>query len=402
MEKYRLKNGITILFEKNSSKSVAVEIMFRVGSNYETAKEAGISHYLEHMLFEGTKKRKSSMEIANEIEKYGGEFNAYTIGDRTAYYIRIISSKFSKALEILSDMVINPVFDAKIMEKEKKVILREINMVTDDPRQHQWIMFQKNLFSRHPVRNPTYGSEKTVSSITRKMLFDYYRKHYSPDNMVVSVVGNVSNPKKEIEKYFGIMKPIDVKAREDVNESVEEKPRKFTERRKINNSYMVLGYKTVPRLHKDSYVLDIIRGILGRGQSGWMFDEIRTKRGLAYQVGVVVEHEKDYGYFAAFCGLDRKKIGKAKEIILGQFRRLEKVSRKELEEAKTYIEGNHALIYEDNHERADELAYYHTIKDAALADKYIKEIRNVSVKDVRRVTKKYLNKNYTLVAIEQK
>jgi len=148
MKKYGLDNGIKILFEKNNSKSVSVEIMFNVGSNYDPANVAGISHFLEHMLFEGTRKRDCSTKIANEIEKYGAEFNAYTTGDRTAFFIKIINKRFGKALEILSDMINNSVFDEKIMEKEKLVILKEINMVTDDPRQHQWILFQRNLFGK--------------------------------------------------------------------------------------------------------------------------------------------------------------------------------------------------------------------------------------------------------------
>src|SRR3989344_6893833 len=174
MKKYILRNGITLIHEKKSANSVAVEVMFKVGSNDETKKLAGISHFLEHMLFEGTKNRKDSREIANEIEKYGGDFNAYTTGDRTAFFIKIINKQFDIALDILSDMVKNPVFDAKIMEKEKLVVLKEINMVTDDSRLHQWILFEKSLFEKNPARNPTYGTAETVKAITRNQLVDYY------------------------------------------------------------------------------------------------------------------------------------------------------------------------------------------------------------------------------------
>ncbi|MBI2660443.1 insulinase family protein, partial [Candidatus Woesearchaeota archaeon] len=167
MEKYRLKNGIVVLFERNNSKSVAVEVMFRFGSNFEDKKTLGLAHFLEHMLFEGTKNRKDSREIANEIEKYGGEFNAYTTGDRTAFFIKIISKRFDVALDILSDMVTNPIFDNKIIEKEKQVILKEINMVTDDSRLHQWILLHKVMFEKHPVKDPTYGTVETVKSFDR-------------------------------------------------------------------------------------------------------------------------------------------------------------------------------------------------------------------------------------------
>ena len=402
MKKYTLNNGIKILFEKNNSKSVSVEVMFKVGSNYESAKIAGISHYLEHMLFEGTRKRKNSTKIANEIEKYGAEFNAYTTGDRTAFFIKIINKRFDKALEILADMMKNSVFDEKIMEKEKKVILKEINMVTDDPRQHQWILFHKNLFEKHPAGNPTYGSKETVKAINRGTLMEYFNKHYLPNNMIVSVVGNANDVKNKISKYFSDMNPGSITRRKTINEPKQNKPKKFVEKRKINNSYMVLGYKTASRLEKDSYALDVVYGILARGQSGWLFDEIRNKRGLAYQVGAMHETEKDHGYFAVYTGLDKSNIGKARKIILEQFKRLQNLGKKELEEAKTYLEGNHALVIEDNFHLADNNAYWESIKDASLAEDYIKNIKKVSINDVKRISKKYFNNNYTLVVIEQK
>ena len=402
MKKYALANGIKILFEKNNSKSVSVEVMFNVGSNYEPAKIAGISHYLEHMLFEGTKKRKNSTQIANEIEKYGAEFNAYTTGDRTAFFIKIINKRFGKALEILSDMIKNSVFDGKIMEKEKKVILKEINMVTDDPRQHQWIIFHKNLFQKHPARNPTYGSKETVKAIDRATLMNYFNKYYLPNNMIVSIVGNVGKAREQVSRYFSDMKPGKITQNNAIKEPKQNKPKKFVEKRKINNSYMVLGYKSASRLDYDSYILDVIYGILARGQSGWLFDEIRNKRGLAYQVGAMHETEKDHGYFAVYTGLDKSNIEKARKIILEQFKRLGKISRKELEEAKTYLEGNHALMIEDNFHLADNNAYWESIKDSSLAKNYIKNIKKVTADDIKRAAKKYFNDNYTLIVIEQK
>jgi|TARA_B100001971_G_scaffold215174_1_gene258879 predicted Zn-dependent peptidase len=401
MQKYRLKNGTTIIFEKNSSKSVALEVMFKVGSNDENEKVSGISHFLEHMLFEGTKKRKNNKAIANEIEKYGGEFNAYTSADRTAYFIKIINKKFDIALDILSDMVANPLFANKFIKKEKDVIQKEINMVTDDPRQHQWILFQKNLFEKHPAKNPIYGTVKTIKYLNRNIIADYFENHYSPNNMIISVVGNVDNVKNKINRYFGKLKPKKIISRKKIKEPLQAKIKKFVEKRKIFNSYMVLGYKTIPRMDKESYVLDVITAILGRGQSGWIFDEIRNKRGLAYQVSVHSEHESDYGYFAVVIGLDKKNIEKAKKLILQQFRKLEKTSNKELEEAKTYIEGNHTLTLEDNFHAADNLAFWETIKDASLSKHFINKMKKVNLSDIKRVSRRFLNDKYTLVVVEQ-
>lgn len=402
MKKYKLSNGATVLLEKNNSKSVAVQIMFKVGSNFETAKIAGISHYLEHMLFEGTTNRSSGREIANEIEQYGAEFNAYTTGDRTAYFIKIINKRFEKALEILSDMVHNPLFDKKIMEKEKNVVLKEINMYHDDPRQHQWTLFQKNVFAKHPAKEPTLGTAKTVKAISQKTLFSYFKKHYSSSNMIISISGNIKNPQALIKKYFGKQRKTKVVRRKHVTESAPKKATTIKEKRNIKNSYIVLGYRTVPRLNKDSYVLDVISSVLGRGQSGWMFEEIRNKRGLAYQVGLHLEHEADYGYFSVYAGLDKSKIKRAKELIIEQFRKLDTLTKKELTEAKNYLEGNYTLSMEDNFHTADNHAYWETIKDAKLADSYLKNIKKATLSDVKRVAKKYLTNNYTFVAIEQK
>lgn len=402
MEKYRLKNGTTIIFEKNYSKSVAVEVIFKVGSNDESKEISGISHFLEHMLFEGTKKRKNSRKIASEIEKYGAEFNAYTSNDRTAFFIKIINKRFEKALDILSDMVANPLFNKKTIEKEKQVIFKEINLVTDDSRQHQWILFQKTLFEKHPTKNPTYGTIGAIKSLDRKIIDSYYNKHYVPNNMVISIVGNVNHVKEKIEKYFDNLKPKKLALRKNIKEPLQKRKKKFVEKRKTVSSYMILGYKSVSRIHKDSYVLDVISAILGKGQSGWIFDEIRNKRGLAYQVGVLNENEGDYGYFAVFAGLDKKNIEKTKGIILRQFRKLNNVGKNDVEEAKSYIEGNHTLSMEDNFQKADNIAFWETIKNASLADNYIKNIKRVEINDVKRAARKYLNKNYTLVVIEQK
>lgn len=402
MEKYRLDNSIIILFQKNSSKSVALEVMIKAGSNYENKNILGISHFLEHMLFEGTKKRPDSTIIANEIEKYGAEFNAYTSTNRTAFFIKIINKRFEKALDILSDMVSNPLFREDKIAKEKKVILREIDMVTDDPRQHQWILFQKTLFDKHPAKNPTYGTVKSVSSISKKQLLDYYGKYYVPNNMIISVVGNIKHVKNRIKKYFGSLNPRKIPKRKTIKEHLNKKIKTLVEKRKTQNSYIILGYKAPARTDNDSYPMDVIASILGRGQSGWIFDEIRNKHGLSYQTGVQHEPEDDYGTFAVFAGLDKKNIPKAKSLILNQFKRLQKITKKEFDEAKTYIEGHHALELEDNFHYADNISFWELIKDASLSEDYIKNIRKITIDDVKRVANKYLNKNYAFIVIEQK
>jgi len=400
MQKYKLKNGLTLLYEKKPSQSVVVEVFVKTGSNREPTGLGGISHLVEHMLFEGTKKR-NSLEIANEIERLGGEINAYTSNERTAFYVKVLGKHIEKALDVLSDVLLNPTFDKKKIEKERRVILKEIDMVTDEPRFHQWILFSKTLFKEHPARNPIYGTRESVSRISRQQLVDYCKERYVANNMIITAVGNLKNPRKKVEKFFSALRKGNLPAKEKAIEPVQNVQQKITEKRKILSSYVVLGYKTCNRTQRESYVLDVMAAILGKGQSGKLFNEIRAKRGLVYDIGVHHESNSDYGFFAAYFSTDKKNIEKIINLILREFSNLKKASTKELKEAKTFIEGEFCIDRDDNFQSADNLSFWEMIKDARLSEKYISEIKKVSQKEVSQVAEKLLNKNYTLAVIEQ-
>lgn len=401
MKKYTLGNGLVILHEKRPTKSVAIEITVKVGSNNEPKKINGISHFIEHMLFEGTKKRKTSKAISSEIEKLGGELNAYTSNERTAFFAKVLSKHFNKALDILSDIIQNPLFETKNIEKERKVILKEIDMVRDEPRFHQWVLFQKTLFQKHPTKNPTYGTIKAVKSVTRNDILSYYNSYYKPNNMIISVAGNVDNVKQKVQKHFKNFSKKPIKKTKQVIEPKQKNIKKSKEKRKLFSSYVVFGYKTPIRKNKDSYTLDIIDSILGRGQSGRLFEEIRNKYGLAYEVGTQHEAAVDYGFFAVYLNTDKKNIPKVIKIILDEFKKLKKITKSELKEAKIQIEGSIALENDDNFRMADHMAFWEIVKDAELSNQYIKKIKKVTIQDIKRVIDKYLNKNYTLAVIEQ-
>ncbi len=401
MQISKLKNGLTLIYENKKTETVTVEVTVKVGSNYETEKISGISHFIEHMMFEGTKRRADAKEISGEIESIGGEINAYTSNERTSYYIRVPKKHVGKALDLLSDILKNSVFAPKRIEKERKIILKEINLHKDEPRYYQWVVFQKALFKKIKVRLPTAGTVKSVKGLNRKMLVDYFHKFYVANNMVVSVVGDVSNVKSKISKYFGKFKKGKVPEYEDVDEPVQTKKIVSKEKRKILNSYMVLGYKTPNRVSEDSYVLDVLKAILGKGQSGRIENVIRNKHGLAYEVGVYHEPSQKYGFFAVYLNTHKKNIDLAVKLILKEFKGLNKLGKKELEEAKGYLEGKFILDNEDTHDRADELGFWEMVSDAKDHDKYLAKIRKVSVKDVQEVAKKYFTENYTLGIIEQ-
>lgn len=402
MEKLKLKNGLTILLEKKPTQTITIQATVKTGSNSENKKINGISHFVEHMLFEGTKKRANAMVISNEIESIGGELNAYTSNERTCFYIKIPKKYFNNALDITSDILQNPLFNEKNIEKERKIILKEIDLHKDEPRFHQWILFTKTVFKKHPAKLPTYGTVEAVKRITKEDLLNYYLTYYTPNNIIVSIVGDFNkNVIHKIKKQFKNFKPKKLPKTKITEEPPQTEIEIKKEKRKILSSYMVIGYKTVPRINKDSYVLDVIRSILGRGQSGKIFDEIRNKRGLAYEVGVHHDPSIDYGFFAVYLNTDKKNIKTIIQLILKEFNNLRNLTQKELKEAKGFLIGQHILEKEDTRDLADELGYWESVKDAKLLKNYIKEINKVSKKDILRVAKKYLTKNYTLAVIEQ-
>lgn len=402
MEKITLNNGLRLIIEKKPLDTVTIQATVNVGSNNENKKNNGISHFIEHMLFEGTKKRPASGIISNEIESVGGELNAYTSNERTCFYTKIPKKHFDNALDIIADIIQNPSFNKKNIEKERKVISKEIDLHKDEPRFHQWILFTKVLFKKHPAKLPAYGTVEAVKKITRNDLLGYYHKYYTPNNIILSIVGNFSKDiTSKIKNQFKNFKPKKLPKIKKIIEPKQNNISAIKEKRKILSSYMVMGYKTPQRTSKDSYTLDVIKSILGRGQSGKIFDEIRNKRGLAYEVGVHHDPSGDYGFFAVYLNTDKKNIKQIIQLILKEFNNLKNLTKKELKEAKGFLIGQHILESEDARELADELGFWESIKDAKLLNNYIKEINKVSKKNILRVAEKYLTKNYALAVVEQ-
>lgn len=397
MEKRVLKNGLTILFDKRDSDSVTINILVKVGSNHEPAKIMGVSHFLEHILFEGTKKR-TAIELANEIEKVGGYMNASTGHEYTNYYITVPNKYFDNALEILSDMIINSTFESKVIEKERQVILDEISLSLDEPSSYQWILFEETLFKKIKGRNPIAGTYKTVSAITKEEILNYFKKNYVPNNMIVSISGNASNISEKVDKSFGKLKTVKLE-REKESEPGDEKPSIKKENRKMTTSYLIIGYKAPKINDNDAYAMEVIRAILGKGQSSRLFNEIRTKRGLGYAVGAKYDSMVEYGSFAAFVTADKKNIPLCREILLNEYK-LNGLTEKEVKEAKDYIIGSILIKNELNSERADANAALEMAKISLKS--YLEAIKAVKFEDVKKVAKKYFNGGYTEVLLEQR
>ncbi|HLD72787.1 MAG TPA: pitrilysin family protein [Candidatus Nanoarchaeia archaeon] len=400
MQKVVLDNGLTLLFQEKKGNAVVVEVLVKVGSNQETDKEKGLSHFIEHMLFEGTKNYPTNWLLSNEIEKIGGEFNAYTTNERTCFYVKVLKKHYPKAVEILAEIIKNPLFKKEELEKEKNIVIKEIDLVNDEPRYYQWDLLLRTMYTHHPSKYPVYGKKEVIRNLTQEKVLNYFHRYYSPNNMIISVVGDLKDWKKEMLKHF-LLNKNRLPSVKTIKEPNQTKNITKTEKKKILSTYTVLGFKTVPKDHPDSYVLDVINGVLGRGQSGRMFTEIRAKKGLAYDVGTQNLNDHTFGYFAVYATVDKKKLQIVKSTVLSELKKLRKLNPKDLQEAKDYIEGDYLLEVEDPQKVADQLVFWEQINHAQKMYEYVQQIKKVTLSDVKRVVDKYF-KHYTWVIVEGK
>jgi predicted Zn-dependent peptidase len=399
MIKKVLKNGLTIILEHKKCNSVVIEVTARVGSNNESEKILGISHFIEHTIFSGTNKR-SPKDVARSIESIGGEMNAMTTNERTSFYVRVPSKYFDIALDVLSDCIINSQFKEEEIEKERHIILSELDIFKDTPTIYQWILFQGKLFKKIPAKNNIGGTKETVSKITREDIIKFYQQHYVKKNMIITVVGNFDkNVANKIEFKFSDIKNDEPQPIIEILEPKQEKKEEYIERRKIDHSYFVIGYKVPGRNNLDSYVLDLIRIIMGTGQNSRLYEEIRLKRGLGYAVGSHYESNKDYGFFASFITAEKKNMNECKSIIIDGYKKIADVKDQELNDAKRFTEGQFLLENEDNLKRTDLISSFEVLSDAKILDSYIKNINKVTKEDIKKVASKYFDGNYCSMMI---
>src|SRR3989344_1507380 len=229
--KWVLKNGMTLLYEPKDTASTAIQVLVNVGSNHEHAKQRGISHFIEHMVFEGTTTRPNARAITNEIEKLGGISNAYTTTTRTCYHAKVPRRHFPIALEIIADILQNPLLRENDTQRQKHILFKEIDLVTDEPRFHQWVLFQQAMFLKHPSRYPTYGTRESVQRMKAADLKKFFDHYYHPRNMTMAVVGRCDTIKDDVERLFARSGQKAVRW-ETVHEPVQKKIRVKKERRK--------------------------------------------------------------------------------------------------------------------------------------------------------------------------
>lgn len=382
--------------------------MVKAGSRYENKKNNGISHFLEHMAFKGTKKRPSAIDISTLIDGIGGEFNAFTGKEATGYYIKSSSNHIDLSLDVLSDMLQHSLFDPKEIDKERGVILEEINLYEDTPARKIGDVYERLLYKDTPMGWDISGEKDVIRNIQRQDFLKYMSSLYSAQNITVVVAGGIDSvrAKSLVEKYFGKMSRFDILPYIKVVEN-QVKPEVFIKEKKTEQVHIALGVRTVPLEHRDHYPLGVLAAVLGGGMSSRLFHEVREKRGLAYYVRSSSDHYQDCGSLVSVAGVDPKRVGEAIKVMVDEYRKVSnvskvsEVSKGELTKAKEFLKGHFVLELEDSRAVAGFFGSQELLeKKIDTPEEVIEKIKKVTIEEVQDVAKRYfVNKGLNLAAI---
>lgn len=351
---HKLPSGLPVLIVPMPSlESITTTVWVKTGSRNEDPKVAGISHFLEHIVFKGSKKRPSAREISAAVDAMGGEFNAATSKEWTNFYIKAGRENLETSMDILSDMVLNPLMEKEEIEREKGTIIQEIRMYEDTPMMHIGDVFEGLIFGGNQLGMDTAGSEKTVRGIKREDFVAYRNAHYRPEDMLLTISGGIREKEALAlaDKYFKvpIFKGSSFKSKEF--EPDQKKPRFLLKTKKSEQAHLILGFTADGRGYKKRFAQSLLASILGGGMSSRMFIEVRERRGLAYSVHTSTERFQEIGYIGTYAGVNVAKADEAVKVILDQCygfaSKKYPVSKDELEKAKGYLKGGLALALEN-------------------------------------------------------
>ncbi len=380
-EKRILKNGLKVIaVPQTDTQAVTVLIMVKTGTGNEKKETNGIAHLLEHVLFKGTKKRPSWEQVNEDIDKMGAEHNAFTGYECTGYWIKTESSNFENALEIISDIFLNATINRKDIEKEKGVIIEEINMYKDSPNLFIIRLWRELLYGDQPSGWDISGTKESVKSISMEKLKDFFRKQYVAENSLVCV---------KIGEYFSDITRGRLFSKKATVEN-QKKPEVLLEYRKTGQTNLCLGVRGYNIFHPRRYALMVMEIILGGMSSSRLFAKIRQELGTVYAIHTFSGMETDCGYLTTYIGVANEKVEEAIGIILKEYKRIseERVSPSELERAKSYVKGKLALNLETSDDRASFCAEQELLEGEILTPEEIfAKIKSVSAEDILNVAK---------------
>jgi len=391
---------MTIILEKRSLPVISVAFAVRCGGINESESEKGISHFIEHMLYKGTPKRNQK-QIAEEIEKNGGQLNGFTDEAITAYWCKMPSNCLNVALEVLSDMVKNPLFDSKELEKERKVIFEEIKMHHDNPQLYILEEIQDFLYKR-PFGFSLVGDSKTLGSINREKLVERFKQVYKPNNIILCVVGdaNFDNLIEFAEKTFGdTLKGTSEKGNVPKFEIKIQNKIKIEKRKGIDQASLIFAYHVPLANDKKCYSAQILNASMALGMSSRLFIEIREKRNLAYAVKGDSVINRDYSYNLIYVGTTKETVEEVKKLILEEFEKITKnFTENELRELKKQLIGNYRISMEDSQLQMISLLAHEIDGNAEEFYNFEENIKKVKIEDVKELARKAKEK-YSFFAL---
>ena len=352
--KTTLPNGLRVLTaEMPQVPSVACVIMLAAGSRYETRDTNGIAHFAEHMFFKGTERRPNAKIIGTEIDGIGGEFNAFTGKEYTGYYVKCAAEFRDNALDVLVDMLRNSKFEAEEIDREKGVIVEEMNMYFDTPRDFIGGVYDELLYGDQPLGWDIIGTKETVRAATRDTFLGYTGRWYKPTRMVVGLGGSVDGSAiAKIEELLGDLPAAETGEPPPVDlPSTNGDPRVRIHHKQSDQAHLVLGVRSYPLDHPDRYALQLLATVLGTGMSSRLFSEVRERRGLAYYVFATNHSYTDAGSLYSQAGVDINRVDEAVETIVREIRKIgeEKVPQDELDKARNLAKGRFVLQLENPH-----------------------------------------------------
>jgi len=350
-------NGLRLLTESVPDvRSVSVGAWLTRGSRHEDDLHAGIAHFVEHMLFKGTRSRTAE-DIAQEIDSIGGQLDAFTAKECASYYIKVLDEHLPRAVDVLSDLLLNPAFHPDDIGREKKVVLEEIKMVEDTPDDLVHEIFTQNFWAGHPLGRPILGSKETVESLTQDALRYYFRRAYVAKNLIIAAAGNIEHARVRdlVAEAFSAL-PADGEPLAATPPAAT--PQLHVRHKDLEQTHVCLGAASVQQDHSDRYVTYVLNTVLGGSMSSRLFQNVREKRGLAYAVSSNLVSYRDAGSLTVYAGCDTSVVGQVIDLVVEELRRLKvaPVPDSELQRARDHLKGNLVLNLESTSSRMSHLA----------------------------------------------
>ncbi len=384
-----LSNGIRVVSESMPKvRSVSIGIWVKVGSRHEQPEVGGVSHFIEHMFFKGTRKR-TAKDIATEIDSLGGEMNAFTSQETTTYYVKVLDEHLAAGIDILSDILLGSKFDPQEMEKERKVILEEIKMVEDTPDDYIHELFTGTVWQGNPLGRPILGTKETIKALKHKDVLAYIEQNYCPGDMVISVAGNFEHDRliEILESAFGSLSR--------KGSSRQEAPPEFrreilVKKKQLEQVQICLGCKGLHYSHDDRYTVLALNAVLGNSMSSRLFQEVREQNALAYSIYSYVTAYRDAGLVTVYAGTDPANAIQALKLIIKEIRKLrdEGITPAEETRVKNQIKGNLVLSLETSNSHMSRIARQEIYFGKYLSmDEVIRSVDAVTAQDIDRLAK---------------